>query len=195
MKIYTRTGDSGTTSLVGGRRISKADPRLDAYGTVDELNSHLGVLAAIPAPSEDRLTLTDRELLARVQNHLFDLGAYLATDPDDLADGPETVPAGITPEAITELERAIDALDPELPPLRSFILPGGTPQAAQANVARTVCRRAERAMTAIPLYNGIAAVHPLAMGYMNRLSDYLFALGRALNARAGRPDIPWTPNR
>lgn len=195
MKIYTRTGDRGTTSLVGGRRISKADPRLDAYGTVDELNSHLGLLTATPAATVDHLTAADRDLLLSVQNHLFDLGAYLATDPADLADGPETAPSGITPETIAGLEEAIDSLDPELPPLRSFILPGGTPQAAQANVARTVCRRAERAMTAIPAENGLAAVHPLALGYVNRLSDYLFALGRALNARAGRADIPWTPNR
>lgn len=192
MKIYTRTGDKGTTALVGGRRISKAESRLDAYGTIDELNSHLGLLLAFTHP-EATIAATDHLLLRRIQNRLFDLGAYLATDPADLAGGTETPPAGIGAPEIEELEEAIDRLDATLPALHSFILPGGTKGAAQANVARTVCRRAERAMVAIDPDN--SPVHPLALAYVNRLSDYLFTLGRALNAIAGTPDTPWQPNR
>lgn len=183
MKIYTRTGDSGQTSLVGGRRIPKSAPRLDAYGTIDELNSHLGLLLA----TATALTDDDRRLLGQIQNRLFDLGSYLATAPEDLPQGPDTAPRGITDADSAALEDAIDRLDTELPPLRTFILPGGTPGAAQANVARTVCRRAERHIVAL------GTVHPTASTYVNRLSDYLFALGRALNARPGVADIPWTP--
>lgn len=186
MKIYTRTGDSGQTSLVGGRRIQKSAPRLDAYGTVDELNSHLGLLLSI-AGQQSTLTDSDRHTLVGIQNRLFDLGAYLATDPADLPDGAATPPRGLAASDSTALERAIDLLDSELPPLQTFILPGGTAEAAQANVCRTVCRRAERHIVALE------GIHPTASTFVNRLSDYLFALGRALNARANVADTPWEP--
>lgn len=187
MKIYTRTGDAGTTSLVGGRRTSKASPRLEAYGTIDELNSHLGLLRAVGAsdlmPDDDALLLT-------VQNRLFNLGAYLATDTADLPQGPDTPPDGLAEADILLLEQRIDTLQTELPPLRFFILPGGTVPAAQANVARTVCRRAERAIAT--MQRARTPIHPLVPAFINRLSDYLFTLGRALNAAASRPDIPWS---
>ena len=187
MKIYTRTGDAGTTSLVGGRRTSKASTRLDAYGTVDELNSHLGLLRALGA---DTLTPDDDATLLTVQNRLFNIGAYLATDTADLPQGPDTPPQGLYEADILLLEERIDLLDADLPPLRFFILPGGTVAAAQANVARTVCRRAER-LTAT-LQAARTPVHPLVPAFINRLSDYLFILARALNAAASRPDIPWS---
>lgn len=187
MKIYTRTGDAGSTSLVGGRRTSKASPRLDAYGTVDELNSHLGLLRAV---GKDALTPDDAAALLTVQNRLFNIGAYLATDTADLPDGPDTSPQGLSEADVTLLEERIDALDAILPPLRSFILPGGTVAAAQANVTRTVCRRAERNIATLQAAR--TPVHPLVPTFINRLSDYLFILGRALNHAAGCPDIPWS---
>ena len=186
MKIYTRTGDNGSTSLVGGRRASKASPRLESYGTTDELNSHIGLLRAL---GHDAMEADDDTLLLAVQNRLFNIGAYLATDTADLPQGPDTPPAGLSDDDIADLERRIDRLDAILPPLRSFILPGGTVAAAQANVTRTVCRRAERAI--ISLQGDNTPVHPIVPAYINRLSDYLFILGRALNHAAGRPDIPW----
>lgn len=187
MKIYTRTGDAGTTSLVGGRRTSKASPRLDAYGTIDELNSHLGLLRAL---GRQQLTAEDDAALLTVQNRLFNIGAYLATDTADLPMGPDTPSQGLLDSDIEALEQRIDALDPILPPLNSFILPGGTTAAAQANVARTVCRRAERHIASLQAAR--TPVHPLVPTFVNRLSDYLFILGRALNAAASCPDIPWS---
>lgn len=180
MKIYTRTGDTGQTSLVGGRRIDKIDPRLDAYGTVDELNAQLGWLAATPGLDSETV-----RRLRGVQNRLFNLGSYLATDPRDLPQGPDTPPAGLGDNHIEALEHAIDTIDSEVPPQRAFILPGGCEVACRANIARTVCRRAERRIAAI------SGVHPVVRRYVNRLSDYLFALGRLLNHRAGIADIEW----
>lgn len=185
MKIYTKTGDAGQTSLVGGKRVSKASARLDAYGTVDELNSHLGLLAA--TPGVDRSSV---DFLQAIQNRLFNLGAYLATD-----NGQDSTiaPKRITPEEIKTIEDEIDRLDRDLPSLNSFILPAGNIASCQANVARTVCRRAERhiiALTESPLN---AAVHPLAISYVNRLSDYLFTLSRHLNHLTATPELPWRP--
>lgn len=181
MKIYTRGGDKGTTSLVGGRRISKASERLDAYGTTDELNSFIGWLRSTPGFAGS----DDDKVLRMVQNRIFNIGAYLATEPEDLKDGPDTPPAGITADDTLTLEKAIDRIDSELPPLRAFILPGGCEGASRANIARAVCRRAERRVTAL------GTVHPLVGSFINRLSDYLFALGRYLNHQAGMPDVEW----
>ena len=180
MKIYTRTGDSGTTSLVGGVRASKASARLEAYGTTDELNSFLGLLLTYPD-----LTEADVTTLQMVQNKIFNLGAYLATDNSS---NPDIQPQGLGEEHINILEQQIDTLTASLPELRFFILPGGTPSAAQANICRAVCRRAERRAVAL---SGQAIVAPIALHFLNRLSDYLFTLGRARNHRANNPEIAW----
>ncbi len=180
MKIYTRSGDRGDTSLVGGKRVSKASERLEAYGTIDELNSHIGMLRATPG-----LPAEAGPVLEYTQNKLFNIGAYLATD--NSAD-PGLRPAGLSAESATRLEAAIDEADKELPPLRSFILPGGCPAGAAANVARAVCRRAERRIVALARE---ASVAPEVTAFVNRLSDYLFALGRLCNHRAGVPESEW----
>ncbi len=185
MKIYTRTGDAGTTALVGGSRVSKDSPRLNAYGTIDELNSHLGLLAATPgvdAPSID--------FIQSIQNRLFNLGAYLATPSESAT--PDTLPApkGIDESEIRHIEAEIDRLDTTLPPLNSLILPGVCPAACQANIARTVCRRAERHIITLA---ATSPVHPLAIAYVNRLSDYLFTLSRHLNNLSSTPELPWRP--
>ena len=169
MKIYTRTGDSGETSLFGGDRVSKNDPRIDAYGTVDELSSFIG-LARASWPSSP----VDDELAA-IQSDLFELGARLA------APGAERFP-GVKRSRIDDLERAIDRMEAELTPLKNFIIPGGATAAAHLHVARTVCRRAERLISA--LGEDVA--------YMNRLADYLFVAARYANAKSGVPDVPWS---
>ncbi len=172
MKIYTRTGDHGETSLFGGKRVAKNDPRIEAYGTVDELNSLLGLTRTVPLPAD-----VDAQL-AGIQSDLFDIGAHLAS--------PGTGRFGDVDERrITILENAIDTMESELPPLTTFILPGGTPGAAHLHVARTVCRRAERCVVA--LENEEATVR-----YLNRLSDYLFVAARFTNLRQGGADVPWT---
>lgn len=180
MKIYTRTGDAGTTSLVGGKRVSKASARLEAYGTVDELNSFIGLLLAsadIDADSRNALTM--------VQNKLFNVGAYLATDNSG---NPTLKPAGLDNTYIEALEQQIDRLTERLPQLHSFILPGGTKAAAIANVCRTVCRRAERHIVALGQENH---VDDTVTRFINRLSDYLFTLGRHLNHTAGIAEPEW----
>ncbi|HEU5117744.1 MAG TPA: cob(I)yrinic acid a,c-diamide adenosyltransferase [Isosphaeraceae bacterium] len=180
MKIYTRSGDDGTTGLLGPGRVGKDSLRIDAYGTVDELNAALGVARATPLdPRAD-------DLLARIQNDLFLVGSALA-DPDP--DGP--FHSALDPERTVELERCIDALDAELPPLHQFILPGGTPCAAHLHLARTICRRAERLVVTLHR-NAQEPVSPAIPVYLNRLSDLLFVLARAVNQRAGQPDIPWS---
>jgi cob(I)alamin adenosyltransferase len=172
VKIYTRTGDRGETSLFGGARVPKNDPRIDAYGTVDELNSHLGVVLA---------TEPDAQLLA-VQRDLFEIGAHLASPGTSRF-------AGVEAARIEALENGIDAMERELAPLKSFILPGGTAAAAQLHVARTVCRRAERLVVALQ------DDHPAtqsSIAYLNRLSDYLFVAARYANHKRGVEDVPWT---
>ena len=177
-RIYTRGGDGGETSLGDGSRVSKLDSRIAAYGTVDELNSHIGLLLASGCPEEIAA------LLARIKNELFDVGADLS------------VPFGVkgrlrvTQEQIDELERACDRFNERLSELRSFVLPGGTEAAALLHVARTVCRRAERAALVAAAEHGVG---PLVTVYLNRLSDLLFILARASNAAGGVEEPLWKP--
>ena len=175
-KIYTRTGDDGTTGLVDGTRRAKHDPRFEAVGAVDEANSVLGwTIQALDEAAD----------LVRVQNDLFDLGADLATPGEDFA--PSEMVLRIVPAQVEWLEQRIDAANEGLEPLRSFILPGGSEAAARLHVARTAARRAERAMTALA---EAEPVNPAALAYINRLSDYLFVLARAAND--GRDPL-WKP--
>jgi len=181
VKIYTKTGDRGETGLFGGGRVHKNDPRVAAYGDVDELNATIGFAAALePAGLE-------LELLQLIQRHLFTIGAELATpDRDKLAKALPGPPIG---EAeVAGLERAIDAWEERLEPLKNFILPGGSPKSGALHVARTVCRRAERAVVWLDVR---APVSPVILQYLNRLSDLLFVLARAANAQVGRPDLKW----
>lgn len=177
--VYTRTGDGGTTSLVGGTRVAKTDCRLEAYGTVDELNSWLGLLYAEPAIPE-----VARPVLLKALNTLFDIGAALATEPESTWQ-----PVPMPESTVSALEQAIDQLDASLPRHNRFILPTGHPAAAKANIARTVARRAERRILAIP-----APVQPQILRYINRLSDYLFILSRAINIFNSTEEIFWSPD-
>jgi cob(I)alamin adenosyltransferase len=179
-KVYTRGGDKGLTSLVGGQRVSKASRRLEAYGTIDELSSHLGLLATM---------LTDdshEQLMAfRIQNVLFNVGTNLATDQEETP----LYPSARLPEGETELlEHEIDSIVSELAERQGFILPGGTPQAAQTHVCRTVCRRAERCIVAL---SEETIVSTEVQQYVNRLSDYLFVLAKKLNFLAGKQEKIW----
>jgi len=178
MKIYTRTGDSGQTSLFDGTRVSKADDRVDAYGEVDELNAWLGLA---------RSSALDPDLdadLDRIQRSLFALGAELADPRDKIAR--RVTKAAVTDEDVTRLEELIDRHEAELRPLTRFILPGGTPAAAAVHLARTVSRRAERRIVALQ-----PPVDPVLIRYVNRLADLLFVLARVINHRAGTPEREW----
>jgi cob(I)alamin adenosyltransferase len=185
-RIYTRTGDDGTTGLVGQERRSKADARIEAIGAVDEANAAIGVvrLDAIVVPAIDAM-------LGRIQNDLFDLGADLATpvSPNEAAGGALRIVAA----QIDRLEAEIDRLNADLAPLRTFVLPGGKPLAAALHVARTVARRAERRAVAVAEVEG-DAVSPLAIRYLNRLSDLLFVAARYANDR-GAADVLWVPGQ
>ena len=180
-KIYTRTGDAGQTGLFGGGRVSKADPRVAAYGEVDELNAALGAVTACE-PVE-----LERDLLWDVQRDLFAIGGRLAS-PNPAKVSKALEKAQITPERIAALEAAIDRADAELKPLTAFVLPGGTMKGALFHVARTVCRRAERAVVALAEDQ---SVPPETLAYLNRLSDLLFTLGRLANAKAGTVERTW----
>ncbi|MDB4915594.1 MAG: hypothetical protein JWM95_3238 [Gemmatimonadetes bacterium] len=181
MKIYTKTGDAGSTGLFGGGRVQKDDQRVEAYGDVDELNAFIGLArAAGPMPRID-------EVLVPIQRDLFAEGALLAT-PDREKMAQHLQKARIDEERIAELERAIDDADRELEPLRAFILPGGTPKAAALHVARTVCRRAERHV--VHLQHDVQ-LPPLAVIYLNRLSDLLFTLARLANQLGGAGEVTW----
>ena len=179
MKIYTRTGDRGDTGLFDGTRVAKSDPRVATYGDVDELNAWLGLA---------RVELADGQLsgmLEAVQRDLFALGARLADPAKKIAD--RVTKAAVTSEDISRLEAWIDRLEAELPPLRRFVLAGGSRAGAALHVARTVCRRAERAMVSL----GSDAYEPELLVYVNRLSDFLFVMARAVNQRAGVPETEW----
>ena len=180
MKIYTKTGDEGMTSLVGGQRVSKCCERLESYGTVDELNSHVGVLITYCGEASDVEFLTD------VQGNLFVVGGYLATDNSE-----KEVRQGniVTDEMIANVEKEIDRLQAVLPPLRLFILPGGARGSAYAHVCRTVCRRAERAV--LRLSETGATVDAKVTAYINRLSDYYLVLARNLHHGCSAEDVVW----
>ncbi len=179
-KVYTRGGDEGKTSLVGGQRVSKDSTRLEAYGTIDELSSHLGLLAAwLPEGSHEK------DMVQRIQNNLFNVCTNLATDQDQT----QLYPSAHLPEGETELlEKEVDIIMKELPERQGFILPGGTQEAAQAHVCRTVCRRAERRIVAL---SEEAKVTPEVQKYVNRLSDYLFVLAKKLNFLQGKSEKIW----
>jgi cob(I)alamin adenosyltransferase len=181
MKIYTKTGDKGQTALIGGRRVSKSDLRIDAYGTVDELNSWIGLVRDQPVHKERR------ELLKEIQDRLFTIGSELATDPDKETKRP--MPA-IIPDDVTFLEQAMDAMDAELPELRAFILPGGHESVSFCHLARTVCRRAERLIISL---NDESIVDELVIQYVNRLSDYLFVLSRKMARELNTEEVSWKP--
>jgi cob(I)alamin adenosyltransferase len=176
--LYTRTGDAGETSLFDGTRARKDDPRIDAYGEVDELGAWLGLVRA----SGGGAALGDD--LVSIQRELFALGAQLADPADRIA--ARVVKAFIADEQVERLERLIDRYDAEPPPLRRFVLAGGAPAAAALHVARAVCRRAERRIVSLT-----PPVEPVLVRYVNRLSDLLFAMARAVNHRAGAPEIEW----
>ncbi len=179
MKIYTKTGDAGETSLFDQTRVSKAHVRVEAYGDVDELNACLG--AALAAGVDADIAA----ILETMQRALFALGSRLA-DPSSRIAGRVTK-AVVAPQDVEVLEQAIDRLETELPALRSFILPGGSRAGAQLHVARTVCRRAERRVVSL----GTDAVEPILVVYLNRVSDLLFVMARAVNRRAGVPETEW----
>ncbi len=186
MKLYTRTGDDGTTGLFSGARVSKDHPRIEAYGTVDELNSWIGLAATACDPSkpfEVRLTA----IFAEIQSRLFDIGADLAT-PEGSSN--ESKITRIDDGQVAETEQWIDETESGNTPMRHFVMPGGTELACRLHVARTVCRRAERLMVAL---SHSEPVTPAAIRYVNRISDLLFAAARRVNRESGVADIPWTP--
>ena len=178
--IYTRGGDSGTTSLIGGSRVKKCSLRLEAYGTIDELSAHIGLLAAMIAPTPE----ASLSQLQWIQSRLFDVGTHLAMPCTE----DKAAPCTITAAHIQLLEEHIDQLDSQLPALRSFILPGGCTAAAQCHVCRTVCRRAERLITAL---TEEAPVNEDLCSFVNRLSDFLFVFARFLNKMKGVDEISW----
>jgi cob(I)alamin adenosyltransferase len=175
-KIYTRTGDDGTTGLSDGGRVDKDDPRIEAIGAVDELNSTIGLLLSGDVPGSMRLTLTD------IQHRLFDIGGELSMP------GHNT----LQPDYVEALEQALDSLNSDLPALKEFILPGGTPAAAICHLARAICRRAERRVHRLAR---TAAVNPVTLKYLNRLSDLLFVMARQLNKQARHSDVFWEHER
>jgi cob(I)alamin adenosyltransferase len=180
MKIYTKTGDKGETSLIGGTRVPKNHIRIEAYGTVDELNSYIGLL---------RDSINDKhviEILIEVQDRLFTIGSILAADPlKSKMKLPELIA-----EDITKLENEIDAIDLVIPPMKSFVLPGGHTSVSHCHIARCICRRAERCTIHL---NELFPVEEIVIQYLNRLSDYLFMLSRKLSADLGVTEIPWRP--
>lgn len=201
-KIYTKTGDKGETSLVGGIRVAKDSARLEAYGTVDELSSHIGLLVAMLREKSGEAA-EDIKLLERVQNELFNVSTLLATDEEALAekaDGTEWIKGYLEkmeamrdrlPEETKMLEARIDVLTEELPQLNNFILPGGSKSASQCHVCRTVCRRAERRIIASPQSSVFRSTPSNLQQYMNRLSDYLYVLARKINIIYGVEEKTW----
>jgi len=196
MKLYTRTGDDGTTGLFGGGRVSKDHPRVEAYGTVDELNAAIGLAAACVADVQRSKTTTGGmanlatlllQIFSELQSRLFDIGADLATPEGSKQ---EAKILRISEEHVAEAEKWIDEIDGGNAPMKSFVLPGGSELAARLHVARTVCRRAERLMIHL---NHSEPVSPGAIVYVNRVSDLLFAMARRVNKELGVSDVPWVP--
>lgn len=181
MKIYTKTGDTGTTSLVGGTRISKGDLKIESYGTVDELNSWIG-LVRDQAVNESR-----KEILKEIQDRLFTIGADLASEPEQVRK--KKLP-DLLDEDILLLENEMDKMDAEIPPLRAFILPGGHQSVSYTHIARTVCRRAERLSIRL---SAEEEVNQMIIKYLNRLSDYLFVLSRKMTQELGSEEVAWKP--
>lgn len=181
MKIYTKTGDKGQTSLIGGTRVPKNHLRIEAYGTVDELNSWIGVVRDSMAFEDLQTTLVE------IQDRLFTIGSSLATDPEK---SPKTQLPDLHETDITYLEQKMDEMNETLPEMRSFVLPGGHLSVSYAHVARTICRRAERKVIAL---NENTFVAPLVQPYLNRLSDYLFVLSRKLSKELNANETPWKP--
>ncbi len=189
MKIYTKTGDSGTTGLYGGTRVPKHHIRIESYGTIDELNSHLGLLR------DQEIDVIHKKVLAEIQDRLFTAGAVLATPPEK-----ETLKSGqsrlsidrVDEKDIQLLESEIDRMDASLPPMTHFVLPGGHPTVSFCHIARCVCRRAER--LAVHL-NDMEPVDPAILRYLNRLSDYLFVLARMLTSQLGADEVKWIPRK
>lgn len=181
MKVYTKKGDKGKTGLIGGTRVPKYSLRIDSYGTVDELNSFLGLL-------RDRAVSDSyKEELIYIQDRLFTIGSWLASDPEKAKmQLPE-----ITEADIERLEKGIDEMDTKLEPMRFFVLPGGHETVSFCHIARCVCRRAERLVTHL---NDESELNPLIMAFLNRLSDYLFVYGRYVSVEVGAEEIPWKPN-
>jgi cob(I)alamin adenosyltransferase len=180
MKIYTKTGDEGTTALFGGQRLPKSDLRIDAYGTIDELNSHLGLLRDQP------VNISRKEILVEIQDRLFTIGSILATEPGNTK---VKIPS-LQESDITLLENEIDKMDSVLPPMKTFVLPGGHPSVSIGHIVRTVCRRAERLVIALHEQN---PVDTLVVKYLNRLSDYLFMLCRLMAQELKAEETPWKP--
>ena len=181
MKIYTKTGDKGQTSLIGGTRVSKSNTRIDAYGTVDELNSYIGLVR------DQAVNAARRDLLKEIQDRLFTIGSQLATDPAKM--GKKVLP-DLLDSDVALLEAEMDKMDTELPELRHFVLPGGHQAVSFCHLARTVCRRAERLVIAL---NDIEPVEDLVVKYLNRLSDYLFVLSRKMAQELNAEEVKWEP--
>lgn len=181
-KVYTLTGDKGTTSLVGGQRVAKDDIRVEAYGTIDELNANLGLLA-----HNTKLDHEMHEIIFKVQNKLFNIGAYLATEQKSIDDPVY----GLTADDIALIERKIDEMDEELPPMRGFILPGGSRLSALCDICRTVTRRAERRIITLASQQ---PVNPLVLRFVNRLSDFFFIFARYNNVTNQVEEILWDNN-
>lgn len=181
MKIYTKKGDDGTTGLLGGSRVPKHHLRIEAYGTVDELNSYLGILRDTYLPC--------KSMLIDIQEKLFTLGSHLAVEPGH--EGKMMLPE-ITEQHVELLEQEMDKMDETLPPMRNFVLPGGHPAVSHCHVARTICRRAERLVVAL---NENQTVPPTILHYLNRLSDFLFVLSRKISMDLNAEEIPWKPNK
>jgi cob(I)alamin adenosyltransferase len=183
LKIYTKTGDKGKTSLVGGTRISKGDLKIESYGTVDELNSWVGVLRDLPV-NESR-----KDIFKEIQDRLFTIGADLASESDIVRQ--KKVP-DLFETDVELLEKAMDEMNEEIPPLRAFVLPGGDLAVSYAHVARTVCRRAERNIIRL---TEVEEVNELVIRYLNRLSDYLFVVSRKITQELGTEEVAWKPRK
>lgn len=180
MKIYTKTGDTGSTSLFGGKRVSKSDLRIDTYGTVDELNSYIGLLR------DQSVNTIRKDILIEIQDRLFTVGSILATEPGNTK---VKIPS-LSESDIQFLEKEIDGMETSLPPMKSFVLPGGHQSVSFCHIARTVCRRAERLSVAL---NDLEKIDELVIKYLNRLSDYLFVLSRKITQELGAEETPWKP--